>query len=247
MSHQSSTQPDHDDHSSVLANAAAAKRENQMLTQGAEPLSLWVVLGSAIVMVLAGGVLFSGGNLFDYDNMVKKDYVRSYAPGEENTGPKSKPAMEAYMTIGSKMFSNCIVCHKENGKGDGVGFPPLANSEWVNGPSLRPAMVILNGLKGPISVEGKNFGTSEMIPQTHIKGAKELASVLNYIRNSFGNKNEKLITVEMAQQAFDLTKKRGAGKPMSAEELNASFNKELEGPELDPTTPVNPKTLKPAK
>lgn len=245
MSHSSSSQPDLDDHSSVLANASAAQRENHMFTQGAEPLSLWVILGSAIVMVVAGGVLFSGGNLFDYENQVKENYVRSAAPGEENAGPKPKPAMLAYTKIGSKFFVSCSGCHGPDGAGTDL-YPPLANSEWVNGPSLRPAMIVLNGCAGPITVAGKTYN-SVMPSQGAGLGPKELAGVLNYIRNNFGNKNEKLITMEMAQDALDTSKERGSTKPMTAEELDANYKRELKGAELDPTTPVDPKTLKPVE
>jgi len=245
MSHQPSTQPDLDDSSSVLSGASAADRENHMFTHGAEPLSLWVLLGGAIVMVIAGGVLFSGGNLFNYDHMVKENYIRRNAPGDEGSGPKPKPAMVAYSKVGSKFFVSCSGCHGPDGAGTDV-YPPLANSEWVNGPSLRPAMIVLNGCTGPISVAGKTFNNT-MPSQGAGLGPKELAGILNFIRNSFGNKNEKLITMEMAQDALATSKERGSSKPMTSDELNAKYKRELKGAELDPNTLVDPKTLKPVK
>lgn len=241
MSNQSSFQPDLDDHSNVTANAAAASRENQMFSEKGEPFTLPMLLVIGVLVFVGCAVLLMGGNLFDYNNTAKVGYSRP------KLAPKPVPAMDANMALGGKMFSACIVCHKADGTGDGAAFPPLANSDWVSGPSLRPAMIILNGLSGPITVDGKSFGSSVMTPQSHIKSAKELAAVLNYIRNSFGNKNEKLISVEMAQKAFSLTKERGEGKTMTADELNASFNKELEGTTLDAATLVNPKTLLPVE
>ena len=221
-------------------HSTAASREKNMTTKAAEPFSLWLFSAVGVLIVLAGSVMLGGGNLFDYNNTV----AIGYTTPTDGKGPKPVPAMEAYTKEGKAMFAQCIVCHKADGKGDGTAFPPLAGSDWVNGPSLRPAMIILNGLQGPITVSGKEFGISQMTPQAHIKGAKELASVLNYIRNSFGNTNEKLITIEMAQQAFDLTEKRGAGKPMTAKELNADYKKELEGKEIAPDALVHPKTFK---
>ena len=58
MSNSVSNKPDLDDSTNVNMDAAAAKRENHMFTEGAEPLSLWVSLGSALVVLIAGGVLF---------------------------------------------------------------------------------------------------------------------------------------------------------------------------------------------
>lgn len=235
-------QPDLDDNSSVLADASAANRENHMFTEGAEPLSIWVILGSAIVVLIGGGVLFGGGNLFNYSDTVKADYVRGTAPGAEDAGPKPKPALAAYSKVGGKIYVSCSGCHGPDGAGTDA-YPPLAGSEWVNGPSLRPAMIVLNGCQGPIQVAGKTYN-GVMPSQGAGMGAKELAGVLNFIRSSFGNKSDKLITLEMAEDALAASKERNGG-PMTAEELDASFKRDLKGAELDPTTLVNPKTLEP--
>lgn len=244
MSNQSTSKPDLDDRANVMANAAAASRENHMFTEGSEPLSLWVILGSAIVVLIGGGVLFGGGNLFDYDNTAKQGYVRSEAPGSENKGPKPKPAMAAYNKVGGKIYVSCSGCHGPDGAGT-TDYPPLADSEWVNGPSLRPALIVLNGCDGPIEVAGKTYN-GVMPSQGDGMSAKDLAGVLNYIRNNFGNKNDQLITLEMAQNALDISKERNGGA-VNAKELNANYNKDLEGEALDPETLVDPKTLKPVQ
>ncbi|NWK55220.1 cytochrome c [Verrucomicrobiaceae bacterium N1E253] len=242
MSQQPTSQPDLDDRSSVLTDAAAAQRENHMFTEGAEPLSIWFILGSAIVVLIGGGVLFGGGNLFNYTKTVKPGYERAAAEGEENSGPKPKPAMVAYNKVGGKIYSSCAGCHGNDGIGTDA-YPPLANSEWVNGPSLRPAMIILNGCKDPITVAGKTYN-GVMPAQGSGMGAKELAGILNYIRNNFGNKNDQLITLEMAQDALDASKERNGGA-MTATELDADYKRDLKGEPLDPATMVNPKTLQP--
>ena len=243
MSNQPSTQPDLDDNSSVFADAPAASRENHMLTQGAEPISLWVILGSAIVILIAGGVMLNGTNLFDYENLAKADYVRAASPDGAAAGPKPKPAIDAYNKVGSKFFVSCSGCHGPDGAGTDV-YPPLAGSEWVTGPSLRPAMIVLNGCKDPIKVAGKTYN-GVMPSQGAGMGPKELAGILNYIRTSFGNKSEKLITLEMAQDALDTSKERASTAPMTATELDADYKRDLEGEELAMDTLVDPKTLKP--
>jgi len=240
-SHSNTSKPDLDDNTNVIKDASAANRENHMLTEGAEPISLWVILGGALIVLIAGGVV--GNSFFDYKSYVKSGYVRADVPGPKGAGPLPAPAMDAYMKVGGKLAkASCLACHGPGGEGVGE-TPPLAGSEWVSGPSLRPAMIILNGCKGPISVAGKEYN-GNMPAQGAGLGAKELAGILNFIRNNFGHQTDKLITMEMAQDALDTSKERNGGQ-MTAEELDANFNRELKGAELDPKTLVDPKTLEP--
>lgn len=242
MSDSNSNKPDLDDASNVNIDAAAAARENHMFTEGAEPLSLWVILGSAVIVLIGGGVLF-GGHVFDYKNFVKKGYTRQLAPDAGGGAAKPKPAIDAYNKIGAKVYDSCSTCHQPAGEGN-ASFPPLAGSEWVTGPSMRPAMIILNGLHEPITVNGKPY---EGVMPTMGDGmdAKKLAGILNYIRTSFGNKADKLITMEMAEEALAASKERKPG-PMTAAELNEKYNRDLKGADVPMDTLVDPKTLEPA-
>lgn len=242
MSDSNSNKPDLDDSTNVNLDAAAAARENHMFTEGAEPLSLWVILGSAVVVLISGGVLFGGG-VFDYKHFVKEGYVRQGAPDGGDGGIKPKPAIDAYKKIGKKVYDSCSGCHQPGGEGN-ASYPPLANSEWVTGSSLRPALIILNGLHGKITVDGKQYD-GNMPSMGAGMDAKQLAGVLNFIRNSFGNKSDKLITVEMAEDALAVAKERGSGQ-VTADELNAKYNRDLKGAELPMDALVDPKTLEPA-
>ena len=50
---------------------------------------------------------------------------------------------------GAKVYDiYCRACHQKDGKGDGLRFPPLDNSEWVNGDKKRLINILLNGLAG---------------------------------------------------------------------------------------------------
>lgn len=244
MSEPTINKPDLDDSTNVIVDAAAANRENHMFTEGAEPISLWVILASAVVVLIGGGVLFGSG-AFGYKYFVKPGYVRADAPGQEGGGIQPKPALDAYMKVGGKLAkASCLACHGPNGEGT-ADYPPLAGSEWVTGPNLRPAMIILNGCEGPITVKGKTY-TGAMPAQGSGLGAKELAGILNFIRNSFGNQSDKLITMEMAQDALDVSKERNGGL-MTAKELDAKYKRDLKGAEIDPKTLVDPKTLEPVE
>ncbi len=243
MSDSSLPKPDLDDNSSVLANAAAVSREKELkATEGESAFSSLLVGGAILVTVMmAGGALFSA-SLFDYKNLSPDGYVRASAPSTGNEQALPKPALEAYMKAGGKLAkASCLACHGSNGEGAGA-VPPLAGSEWVTGSTARTAMIILNGVKGEIEVAGRPYN-GNMPSQGAGLSAKDLAGVLTYVRNSFGNEGS-LVTMEMAQQAIDLSKERNSGQ-MTASELNEKYDKDLEGAELAPDTLVDPNTLEP--
>ena len=241
MSDISSPKPDLDENASVLENAAAVSREKVIYNDGAKPVALWVMLIIGLVVLIAGGALFKG-DLFDYNELTADGYVRLDAPADGSVGTLPEPALKAHMKVGGKLAkASCLSCHGNNGEGT-ADVPPLANSEWVTGSSLRPALIILNGCKGPIDVAGKSYN-GNMPAQGSGLGPKELAGILNFIRNSFGNEAD-LITLDMAQNALDVSKERNGGQ-MTAEELNASYDKDLEGDALAPDALVDPITLVP--
>jgi mono/diheme cytochrome c family protein len=108
---------------------------------------------------------------------------------------------------GAKVFeSNCKVCHQLNGIGIENNFPPLANSEWVNGPTNRLVAIILHGIDGEITVQSKKYkGT--MPPFKDRLPLKDIAAVLTYIRNSWGNRSS-AVTLEQVQETYFATKAR---------------------------------------
>jgi mono/diheme cytochrome c family protein len=72
-----------------------------------------------------------------------------------------------------------------DGKGDGIRFPPLDESEWVLGEKPRLIGIVLNGLEGSITVKGETFlGT---MPPLDYLTDMEIAQVLTYIRSNFNN------------------------------------------------------------
>ncbi|SFR32204.1 putative membrane-bound dehydrogenase domain-containing protein [Robiginitalea myxolifaciens] len=84
----------------------------------------------------------------------------------------------------------CATCHQADGAGlPAAGFPPLQGSEWVTGDSQRLIKLTLKGIQGPIIVNGKNY--PGQVPMTAFEGLltdMEMAAVLTYVRNAFGNK-----------------------------------------------------------
>src|SRR5690606_30572667 len=101
----------------------------------------------------------------------------------------------------------CSTCHQPNGRGlEASGFPPLKGTKWVLGNEDRLIKLVLNGMHGPIEVLGKKY--PGQVPMTPFKGMlndEEVAAVLTYVRNSFGN-NAPSISAEKVKQVREATK-----------------------------------------
>ncbi|MGJ8633617.1 MAG: c-type cytochrome [Luteolibacter sp.] len=233
-------------HGRVERESAAASREVRIAENGREPVSMWVIVVCGIVLMVGGGVLGNAGSFFSYDTTFKEGYERDKPPGLADEGAAAKPALAAFSNKGAKIYSKCNGCHGADGKGDGANYPSLAGSKWVVGDTEKFAMIILNGLQGPTST-GKVYGAGVMPAQGSGMGAEDLAGVMTYVRNSFGNATGDIVTVEMAQNALDISASRAnAGNAVTAEEIETEHMKMLEGEPLDPATMVVPSTLKPA-
>lgn len=96
--------------------------------------------------------------------------------------------------LGSEVFhrdAHCATCHQPTGEGLLNIYPPLKGSPWVSGSEERLIKLTLNGLYGKIEVNGKVFDTARGVPPMTPFGSllkdNELAAVLTFVRNSWGN------------------------------------------------------------
>mgnify|MGYP006282027285 CR=1 FL=1 len=93
--------------------------------------------------------------------------------------------------LGAEVYrreAHCITCHQKDGQGlPAAQFPSIAGSEWVTGSPQRLIRLVLHGLMGPIEVNGAKY--PGQVPMTAFKSLsdEEIAGVLTYVRNSFGN------------------------------------------------------------
>lgn len=97
------------------------------------------------------------------------------------------PIDPAVMEIGKVQFATCGACHGLNGEGGPIG-PPLAGSDWVHGPVSNLIRIQLRGLGGPITVSGKTYNFPAPMAALSYQTDEQIAAVLTYVRNSFGNK-----------------------------------------------------------
>ena len=80
----------------------------------------------------------------------------------------------------------CMACHQADGKGLPGAFPPLARSDYMLADRDRAVRTVLKGMTGPVTVNGVTFN-SAMPPQEAVLTDAQIADVLTYVYNSWGN------------------------------------------------------------
>ena len=142
--------------------------------------------------------------------------ARTYLSGQAVTQDAPKVAFttltgeaKALFMKGAEVYQregHCVTCHQENGLGlPAAQFPPLAKTKWVQGSPERLIKLTLNGLLGPIEVKGVAY--TGQVPMTQFRGLsdEDLAAVLTYVRNSFGNEAS-IITPDQVKTVRELSK-----------------------------------------
>lgn len=116
------------------------------------------------------------------------DEQKSYGP----TGELSKADLDTYK-LGREVFlrdGHCNTCHQPNGLGMTGIYPPLTRNPWLTDNNDRLVKIVLKGLWGAIEVGEQKFDPGKGIPPMPgfaFLTDEEIAAVLSYIRNSFGN------------------------------------------------------------
>ena len=89
---------------------------------------------------------------------------------------------------GGKVYqTNCSSCHQANGQGVAGTVPPLAGNPVVTGDATKVIHIIKYGLNGKIDVNGKSYN-GQMPAWSPNLSDGDIASVITYIRSSWGNK-----------------------------------------------------------
>lgn len=110
-------------------------------------------------------------------------------PGKPGVPPPPKvvpltSSQQALFDRGRQIFTNvCAACHQLSGLGQQGLAPPLVDSEWLLGPEQRTIRIVLNGLSGPVKVEGMEYHLE--MPAIGALPDEDIAAVLTYARRSW--------------------------------------------------------------
>jgi nitrite reductase (NO-forming) len=103
---------------------------------------------------------------------------------------------EMQLEKGKRVYmQNCSVCHQPEGQGLPNVFPPLAKSDFLMADKARSIGIVLRGLSGPVVVNGTRYD-GVMPPQVTLTD-EQIAHVLTFIRNNWGNTGEAVSTEEV--------------------------------------------------
>lgn len=173
-----------------------------------------------LLFVFSGLIFYAGTYLNEYAGGYSATVFDEHGSvaSETAAAPKMDP-----LVLGQRSYEQtCIACHQLTGQGIEGIYPPLVASDWVTGSPDRVIRVLLHGLKGPITVNGKQYGAAAMPPFGRVAGGgynwneERIAAVLTYIRQSWGNAAD-AITPE--QVAAVLAQEGTNRKEWTAEEL----------------------------
>jgi nitrite reductase (NO-forming) len=110
----------------------------------------------------------------------------------------SAMSKEIVMEKGKRVFTQlCFACHQSEGQGLAGVFPPLAKSDFLMADKGRAITALIKGLSGPVTVNGQPY--NGVMPPSLLTD-EQIASVLTYVRNSWGNDSD-IVTVEEVKKA----------------------------------------------
>ena len=135
-----------------------------------------------------------GDNVYIGDAAVSKQPVAIAA----QAAARGNLTLEQQVAAGAALFNGtCSVCHQNSGAGLTDVFPPLAGSDFLLQDKKRAIGVVLNGLSGPVTVNGKHY-ESVMPPMSQLND-DEIANILTYTLNSWGNSAGRVLAGEVTQ------------------------------------------------
>ena len=115
----------------------------------------------------------------------------------------AQPALIAAKTRGKIVYTTyCMPCHQADGNGVPNLNPPLVKTSYVLGDKTKLIGIVLNGLNQEIEINGETYN-GVMASHDYLTN-QEIADVLTYVRNSFGNKASLIVPqdVKLARVAF---------------------------------------------
>ena len=125
---------------------------------------------------------------------------------QKKTISKKMPATspKASTAAGELVYTQfCVSCHLPDGGGVENLNPPLIKTSFINGDKTRLITTILNGMS-QVEINGERY--NNVMPAFNYLTDKQVADVLTYVRNSFGNKKPAVTVTDVKPVRIKLGK-----------------------------------------
>ncbi|HEX7012760.1 MAG TPA: copper-containing nitrite reductase [Steroidobacteraceae bacterium] len=145
------------------------------------------------------------------DEVYLSEKVESLAPLAEAASARAHGTLtkEQQIAAGAVLYKGtCSTCHQESGRGLPNVFPPLAGSDYLLSDPKRAIAVVLNGLSGPVEVDGSTYN-SVMPPMSQLND-DEVANILTFALNNWGNRGPAITAEEVAEVRATTKRPEGA-------------------------------------
>ena len=177
---------------------------------GEKAVPIWILV--LLFLLLYGGMVY-------FDRVSGWFSPEVYAPyrSTEELAMYQPPTGGPDLARGKAVYENvCGLCHGNDGMGKPGQAPPFAKSDWAVGIPNRMIRIPLAGLAGPVKVAGTEWNLS-MPAMGAALPDDDLAAVLTYIRQSWGNKASAVTPEQVKAVRAEIGNR---SQPWSAEELN---------------------------
>jgi nitrite reductase (NO-forming)/hydroxylamine reductase len=159
-----------------VVRRSGLRQGDEFMTRAARPILAVTALAFAVAAALGTAHAQSA------DRAVQV-HAAEVAQGSGAKGPQPEQ-----MAAGQKVYeAQCQACHQPTGLGMTGAFPPLAKSDYLLADKRRAIAIVLHGKQGPITVNNQKFD-AVMPPMGAQMSDEDVANVVTYILNSWGNK-----------------------------------------------------------
>lgn len=155
---------------------------------------------------MAEAVTHSTSKMTDEDIAAIATYLKDGRAGTATSKPAPVAANDNAMRAGAAIYKDsCAACHKDSGEGEAGLFPRLAGSASVQ--SDDPTTLARVVLQGTRAVSTPSKPTAPAMPRFDWRlDNAQVAAVLTYIRNSWGNAASSVAADTIASQRSSLAK-----------------------------------------
>jgi glucose/arabinose dehydrogenase/mono/diheme cytochrome c family protein len=118
-------------------------------------------------------------------SLASRESTKPAAPATP-ASPASPPGQQRQFEAGKAVYeTTCFACHQPHGLGQEGLAPPLVGSPWTTGSVQRLVRIVINGMRGPITVNQQIFELD--MPSLAVLDDEQIAAVLTYVRHEWGH------------------------------------------------------------